>query len=156
MGHPYLRPILHRGIIVCLDEEKWFVDVGFGGPGPQSAICLTRKGWQPSGHREYRAEWDEDMVYLYLSEDGKEMLMFQFLDDYADEVDFLGPNMMCSMVPTAMFYREFVVSRKMPNGHRSMNLEAVTLVEDGVRQVIPLHSEEEMKEAAKKYFGIVL
>ena len=155
MGLPFLRPITHRAMIVILEDRKYYVDVGFGGPAPITCIDLSDNDWQQSGSRSYRVEWDDNMVYIYMEENGEESLLFQFLDDPWDEIDYLAPNLLCS-VPGAHFAGLLCISMRTPGGHRSMDMDSVKLTEGGQTKEIALHTDAEREAAMAEYFGIHL
>ena len=58
MGRPEPRPFSHRGILVLLNGQRWYVDVGFGGLGPKGIINVDETGLQTIVGETFRVTWE--------------------------------------------------------------------------------------------------
>lgn len=147
-------PVTHRAIIVTIDGEKYFCDVGFGGPSPQGALKLEYD-------REYRVRNDvfipeKEGIFTVITRktaDGRERLQM-FHDHPAEPVDFLAPNYYQSKSPTSGFKMMRMLNMLTETGAISLNGNVLRIHDNGVTEERVLETEAELKEAMEKYYGL--
>lgn len=156
MSDTYM-PISHRAGIVTIDGIRYFVDVGFGGPSPRSAIRLDDLSPQKSGSNEFvfdKAD-DGDFVIYRLTPDGREQLL-KFSDRPCENVDFLGPNEYQSKNKNSGFKRVRMVNIARENGSAAITGDVLRIHKDGTVEETVLDTEEKLRRALHEHFGIVV
>ncbi|MGN0293261.1 MAG: arylamine N-acetyltransferase [Lachnospiraceae bacterium] len=167
-GREQIRPILHRGNIVRIDDRLYFCDVGFGGPMPAQAVLLESGRHQRIGQEEY---WPVEEGHTWWSlvrmKRGNQ-------DDYAPEAavgecveimfqtamlepaDFIPLNYYVSEPADSYFRVKMMANLRTDTGYRDVSDMVFTIKENGLVNRRQLESEEERREILEKYFGICL
>lgn len=150
-------PISHRAGIVTIDGIRYFVDVGFGGPSPRSALRLDDPNPQTSGQNNFVFDKapDSDFVIYRLTEDGREQLL-KFSDRPCENVDFLAPNEYQSKSKNSGFKRMRMVNISRENGSAAINDNILRIHKDGQVEESLLDTPEKLKQALEANFGIVV
>jgi N-hydroxyarylamine O-acetyltransferase len=148
-------PISHRAGIVTIDGVRYFCDVGFGGPAPNSALKLDESGAQQSGANSFIFEKapDGDFVIYRLTEAGREQLL-KFDDRPCENIDFLGPNEYQSKNKRSGFKMTRMLNIARENGSASINNNILRIHKDGQVEETTLDTEEKLREALRAQFGI--
>ncbi len=150
-------PISHRAGIVTIDGVRYFVDVGFGGPSPHSAVRLDETNPQTSGQNDFVFDKapDGDFIIYKLTTDGREQLL-KFSDRPCDNIDFLAPNEYQSKSKNSHFKRMRMVNISRENGSAAINDNVLRVHTDGAVRETLLDTDEKLRRALKEHFGIVV
>lgn len=149
-------PLSHRASLVILPTgEKVVCDVGYGGPGPVTALYLQEDTIQTSGKRSYRYERTGEGTYrLWLIMPEGEKALFDLEDHPFAPVDFLPLNAYMVHNADSRFRNNRVMNRLTPKGSAAMDNDILRLHEDGVLTERMLKTPEERKRAYVEYFGM--
>lgn len=143
------NPRLHRGVVVRLNGQKFYCDVGFGGPGPERAVLLEA-GARTDNFSVALRNGDTE---IWRDED-RENPLFSFIDHPADPVEFLPPNFYCARAPQSRFAQIVVVNQRRENGQRSITGNVLHIREgDSVEETII--RDEELSDVLREYFDIL-
>ena len=111
-----LPPQTHCGILVNLNGETWFCDVGFGGPAPLGAVGLF--GAKVCYHtHQYQILGNT----LYLWRENSFVPMMEFEDQPCRTLDFVPINYFCATSAEEPFVHRLMVSLKVQEGYRSID-----------------------------------
>jgi N-hydroxyarylamine O-acetyltransferase len=149
-------PITHRAGIVTIDGVRYFVDVGFGGPSPRSAIRLDDPNPQTSGPNDFVFDKapDGDFIIYRLTGEGREQLL-KFSDRRCENVDFLGPNEYQSKNKNSGFKRVRMVNISCENGSAAITANVLRIHKDDALEETVLDTEDKLRQALREHFGIV-
>lgn len=104
-------PPAHSAIVCCLGGEKYFADVGFGGPVPFGALPL-KEGTQ-QGFRLIK----EGAFYILKSvKASEEKFLLRFRDIPAEPVELVPLNFYISQRPDIHFRNRLLVSQRKEDG----------------------------------------
>ena len=150
-------PISHRASVILLDGKRYFCDVGFGGPQPCTALDLDNPNPQRSGENEFIFDKaaDGDTVIWRLTPEGREKLL-KFSERPCENVDFLAPNEYQSRNANSGFKRTRMVNIATDSGSVSINDNVLRIHHNGLVTEKTLEREDELSEALRQYFGIVV
>ena len=155
-GFERFMPLSHRGTIVTIDGVRFFCDVGFGGPSPQSALFLDFEGEQPSGSNVFVIDKGDNGVVINRLVDGNKESLLAFLDMPCDPVDFLALNEYQSKSKNSMFRNTRVCNLVTETGAITLNGN-VLRVHDGDKTVEEQPATEaELRDALKEHFGLAV
>ena len=114
-GRDFVPPFRHRGVVCILDGKKLFCDVGLGFKFfPECAEFNA--GYNKSG---YKVINNNGGCTLYeLAEDGSDKEILWFPDKAVPAIDFLNPNICCSVDPASTFRTRFTAVIMTPEGYR--------------------------------------
>jgi len=141
-------PRLHRGTVAVIDGEKYYCDVGFGGPGPDFALNIA-----PGTHcRGFHVEENNGEIIIW-RDDNVTNPLFSFRDYAATAEEFQPENFYCSKSPSSRFAQEIVVNQRTKTGHRSINGNLLRICEKGemVERAFETH---ELSAILWEYFHI--
>ena len=114
-GRDFLPPFRHRAVIVRLDGKKLFCDVGLGFTFFPEAAPFN-EGYCKSG---YKVDCKDGECELWMKgEDGSESKILVFPDHPVLAVDFINPNISCSMDPASTFRTRFTAVIMTAEGYR--------------------------------------
>lgn len=148
-----LRPVLHRGNVVRLENKLYFCDVGFGGPMPKGAVAFADTDVQELGGERFKMEMISHGKYRLkrITRDGTlENILWISVADWPP-VDFIAPNLICS--DPAGHFSARMASMQTVDGYISLVGNDYTVSRNGKtvkRQV----TEEEGREILKTVFGL--
>ncbi|SFA84064.1 N-hydroxyarylamine O-acetyltransferase [Acetitomaculum ruminis DSM 5522] len=151
------RPVSHRGIFVNIDEEFYYVDVGFGGPMPAGAVHLVENERQ-----EFKGEyfWFEKLnqvewILWRENNEGKFEANLVVSTIARDELDFLSLNLVMSTGKDSLFTKVPYISIRTKEGHNSIKEGNKLIIEkNSVIEEKILENDDELFDALEKYFGI--
>ena len=155
-GQPFKYPISHRVTVVELAGERWFCDVGFGGPVPSepAKIVLNQPFDSANGHR-YEFTQNGIEITLSMEENGAFLPVLSFVETPADPVDFLALNAFCAHSPIEPFIHKQMVWRNTETGRVTLDGNTLRIHEnDTVREEV-IETEPALRKALQDYFGIV-
>jgi N-hydroxyarylamine O-acetyltransferase len=150
-------PVSHRAGIVLTGGERYFCDVGFGGPSPNRALKLDEENPQRSGTNLFVFDKapDSDFIIYRLTDGGREQLL-KFSDRPCENVDFLAPNEYQSKSRNSGFKMMRMLNISLENGSAAINGNMLKIHKDGNAEEVLLDTPEKMKRALKEYFGITV
>ena len=167
-GRDQVRPILHRGNIVCLNNRLYFCDVGFGGPMPSQAVLLESGKHQRIGQEEY---WPVEEEHTWWSlvrmkrgnqddyapeAEAGECVEIMFQTAMMEPADFLPLNYYVSEPADSYFRVKMMANIRTDTGYMDVSDMVFTIKENGRVTRHGLESEEERSAVLEKYFGICL
>lgn len=160
-GRDFLPPCRHRGVVVRLDGKKYFCDAGLGFiffPEPAE----FNAGYVRFG---YKAVCGDGLCKVFVKkEDGEEEIL-QFADRPMLPIDFINPNIACSLDPKSSFRTRLSLVIMTPEENRR-NLVSDGTADKATESVITLKdpsgklleqrtiSNKELSKVMKEEFGI--
>lgn len=145
-------PPAHNGIICVIEGEKYFIDVGFGGPVPFGAMRLHE-----GSELGFRLEKRNDFWYLYRQSVDVEACFIRFRDIPADPCELIPLNFYISQRPDVHFRHILRVSLRKDDGsvytlvdHEFTIRSAGEVLTKSVADV------DQLRSILREYFGIDL
>ena len=145
----FVPPPAHCAVICTIDGEKWFSDVGFGGPVPDG--CVKYDGAVYHGYRVVR---DGEYHCLELMKDGGAQRIMLYRDASILPVDMIPMNFHVSQRPGSLFRNVLNVNLRLPDGgvwllDRKFSLHSATeRIEREIRD------QDDLRQVLTQYFGI--
>jgi N-hydroxyarylamine O-acetyltransferase len=147
-------PLSHRATVVTIDKERYFVDVGFGGPAPHRALRLDDVSEQVSdGQRFFFDRTGDDTVLCRVTDAGKERLL-QFSEKPCDPIDFLALSEYQSKSKNSGFKRTRMLNILTESGSKSINGNVLRIHDNGTVAETTLDTPEALQAALKEHFGL--
>ena len=151
----FLPPPSHEILIAELCGERYFVDVGFGGPAPSAPLKLIYDcEIECTSGRTYRFEKRGALVALQLKKGGIFSDMMLFSEAPCDEIDFLPLNAFCAYSPKEPFVHKPMAWLRTERGKVSIDGNLLRIECEGETAETPLDSSDKMTDALEKHFGI--
>ena len=98
-GRDFLPPCRHRAVIVIIDGKKYFCDAGLGFIFfPQAAEF--NGGFTGFG---YKAVCEDGLCKVFVKKPDREDEILRFRDEPKLPIDFINPNIACSLDPKSTF-----------------------------------------------------
>lgn len=149
-----LPPVTHMGIVVQIDKNRYYCDVGFGGPGPKGLLELSEKVQTIAGE-SFLVHLTEDRdIRIDRQQDNTWQPLLQFRDLPVRDVDFQIMNYYCATHPDVLFTQKRVVNICTPNGSKALTDMVLTVRGGGCIRQETYHSPEELAAGLEKEFGI--
>ena len=148
-------PFSHRVNFADIDGERYFCDVGYGGPGPKEPIRMvynTAIKTQDGKHFCFVKDGDETLLQAEL--DGEMRGVLRFSQTPCDPCEFLPLNTFCSKSEYEPFVHRLILSRMTEHGKCTVNGNVLRVKESDVISERELRSREDIKNALKQWFGI--
>jgi len=155
-GKDFTPPVLHRGIIVTLDEKSYYCDVGYGGPMPAGAVCV-----EDGSHTTLHGEtfhisqfYDGWWTLSRTTSEGvfEDILQFYLMPQEA--VDFLTLSYYCSTNPDSVFTQKNFFNLRTYTGSINIVDHQFTRVENGKKENKILETQEELDQIVHQEFHI--
>lgn len=166
-GASSLRPVLHRAVMVQLEGEHYFCDVGYGGgamyPG---ALHLDSENLQSKGGTTFHVEsldayWKKLFYHTrpVKGADGQqhpaEVRLEMLVSLYpSTPVDFELPNHYCSTDPASPFVAHRMAYLRRPDGQIALKDMEFSEIQGLRRTSRMLQTEEEVHAVLRDAFGI--
>lgn len=157
-GRDFLPPCAHEAVIVRLEEDMYFCDVGFGGPMPAAALRVA------DGHaaciRGERFRIDRfDPYWWALSRvtstgDREAVLQFNTFPQLPQE--FLAANMKSATDPESLFVRQLLVNLRTRDGALSITDNVFTERSARSVETQSLPDDAALRRVLRERFGIVI
>lgn len=162
-GREGRMPINHRGVIVVLEGEYLFVDVGFGGPLPAGSLALQDgveqivRGelfimrqidacwWAVDRVTRAKADFFDDAV------EERRQTEVEVCIAKVEEQDFVALNREFSQ-PGVLFRETRLANLRTENGHKSLKNDVLTIRESGQKMLLEL-TPETYGDAIREHFG---
>ena len=151
---PDVMPISHRATIVTIDGERFFCDVGFGGPSPQNALNLNDGGLQESEINVFKVEKVASGTVIHRMVNGIKERLLLFLETPCDPVDFLAFNEYQSRSRESMFRKVRLLNLVTETGNITLTGNVLKIHDGGNISEKTLSDERELKAAMKEHFGL--
>lgn len=164
----YVYPIVHRGVIACVEGVRYLAEVGFGGPVPACAMPLEDGAEAVSFGQRFRMEL-RDGSWWHLSYLGREdaiaaaaargeaiepLPVLALLDAPMASTDFAVLSYFAATSPDSEFVQHRMLNKRTPSGSVAINDDVLTIHDSNGRQTHALTSREAFAHAAKAHFGI--
>ena len=165
-GEPIEVPVRrHRVLMVKIDGKSYIADVGLGHFGSKWPILFEEGVEQDQDGERYRVVRHEKMGWVVQGfEKGEWGNIYSFSIDIVQPIDFLQPSWYCTTHPDSIFLHNTMVYRRTPEGRNTIaditdpvtgeKVKQIRIFKgDSVETIVP-RTDEEYKDALKKYFGI--
>lgn len=155
-GKDFLPPILHRGILVLLEDGLYFCDVGYGGPMPPGAV-LIQDGHSVALHGETFHIRRKDSYWWILSRTTSRGVCEDVLEFYTmpqENVDFIALNEYCSKSEASVFTQRYFVNVRTPSGSKSILGDTFICVEHGETVQRMIADKDDLRQILSCHFGI--
>ena len=149
-GHDLIMPLSHRATIVTIDGERYFCDVGFGGPSARCAVPYD--GTADGGF--YIARSGLDAQLRRKTDTGDELIM-TYTDYPFDPVDFIPLNYHVAVGPGSSFQMMPMINLSTENGSRTINGDVFRSHENGQTTELKLENDVLFKKVLRDEFGII-
>jgi N-hydroxyarylamine O-acetyltransferase len=155
MTYPTRRPRTHIAIVMTIDDEEWFCDLGFGPYNIRSPMRLDVV--------DVEVKQDDDIFILkkekecgYLLKAFVEGLwanQYEFDLSPQEWIDFLPSNYFNSTHPEALFVQKLLVVRHGPKGKSFLFGDTLITIENGSvkKELVPA---DELDTVLGKTFGL--
>lgn len=155
-GKDFIPPMLHRGILVRLDGQTYYCDVGYGGPQPGGAVPLggqrTILGETFLIERRGDAWWGLDRI----TSQGVREKVFEFWEFPLPASYFVPYNFYCASSPESVFTQKRMLNRRTPQGSLALTGDVLTEHRDGQVFTQQVKSREALQEIAASRFDLPL
>ena len=120
-GRDFLPPYRHRGVITIIDGKKYFCDVGLG------FIFFPEAAEFNGGYTRfgYKAVCEDGLCKVFVKKPDGEEEIVRFYDEPMIPIDFINPNIACSLDPKSTFRTRLSLVIMTPEENRK------NLVSDG-------------------------
>lgn len=149
-----LPPLSHIGLVVCLEEKKYFCDVGYGGPGPKGVTELKEGKQTVAGEDFCIRHLKEGDILIERQHHGIWKALLQFADRPVRKVDFELLNFYFSQNPVAAFKQHRIVNLCTPQGSKALMDMELTVHERGEVKKKVYKDMKELKKGLEEEFGI--
>ncbi len=150
-----VAPVCHQGVMVKLNGEQFYCDVGFGGPGPKGALLLEDETVQCIDGEQFRVIRDGIHICIqgYHQENWNDIL--RFADIPCIREDFTGLLYHLSHAPDSYFVLHRLVNLCVKGGGSlALTDNRFTARRNGTVTQTLLKNDEEIREILAKEFGI--
>ena len=149
-GRPFVTPPSHCAIICTIDGEKYFCDVGYGGPVPDGCVR-----YDDAVHHGYRIGSRDNFRTLELiKEDGSAETIMLYHDVAVPPVDMLPLNFHVSQRPGSLFRSTLSVNLRLPDGGVWISGKKLSLHSSTERFDRELRDLDDLRDVLERYFGI--
>ena len=150
----YIPPLSHMGLVTELDGEKYYCDVGFGGPGPKGLLRLEPSEQDVSGET-FRARTAEDGDWLVERwHHGAWKAVLRFADRPVRAADFQLMNFYCARNESVLFSHTRVLNLCTPRGSKALTGLELVVREDGTERRVTYNNTAELEEGLEAEFGL--
>ena len=155
-GQRFKYPVSHRVTVVELAGERWFCDVGFGGPVPVEPVKISMDlPFDSSNGHRYLFTKNGLEITISVEDNGQFLPVLSFVEAPADPVDFLSLNAFCAYSPIEPFIHKQMVWRATENGRCTLDGNLLRLHENGIVREESVETEEALRKVLLERFDIV-
>lgn len=149
-----MPPLTHVGLITEVEEELFYCDVGYGGPGPKGLIAIKPGEQEVDGCRFRFLRMTDGDYRLDRLHHGEWKALLQFADRPVRRLDFQVLNFYCARNPIIMFTQKRVINLCTPEGSKALTDLELTVHENGeIRRTI-YKDLEELEKGLEVEFGL--
>lgn len=154
--HPLARSDFDHMLLVVELERRWMADVGFGGAF-REPILLDETRPQCEKDRAFRVvpAGAHRVLWMHLPDMGW-VKLYRFAQEPRSPDDFAGMCHFHEARPDSHYVRNRICALPNPGGCVTVFNDALIFAENGGRRLVPLRTEEKLREALHRHFGIVL
>ncbi|MBR2529258.1 MAG: arylamine N-acetyltransferase [Blautia sp.] len=155
-GRDFIPPCFHRGILVRLQEELLYCDVGFGGPQPPGSV-LVREGAETISHGEvFQTRRYDDGWWILSRTDSRGIRqdILHFSEFAQTPQEFIAANYYAYACPASIFSHQVMVNLRNETGHKNITGDLYTSVLEGQRCERRLENREELRRTLSEEFAI--
>ena len=166
-GRDYIPPCTHRGIIVKLDQTRYYCDVGFGGPSPCGPVPIPGPDVLPDDEtsssschntdtfwiKRYDADW---WTLIRTDEQQKPENILQFTLQPQPPTAFIPVCYYCSTHPESLFVKTKIISLRTENGSKALTDQRFTIHSGKTHQSMVIVDNREYLKILDSEFGIRL
>ncbi len=150
-------PQTHMALLVTLDDERWLVDVGFGGLTLSSVLRFQAGMEQLTPHEPYRLLQSHGEWRLQAKVAGQWQALYRFTLQPCEEVDFVVANHYVATHPESPFTSQLIVARTAPELRLALrNREFAMHHRDGRTERFTLGNAREIRSVLERHFMLVL
>lgn len=149
-------PITHQGNIVVLDGQKYYCDVGFGGPGPKGVLHLDDRDIQRIDGDCFQVTKEGVQYHVFREHNGQWMPLLIFADIPSDVRDFEILLYYFTVNPASYFVTQRIVNLCTPKGSLALTNSTFTKRENESVVRRELVSEQEVAQILESEFGLIL
>ena len=147
----------HMALLVTLEDERWLVDVGFGGLTLSSVLRFQPGLEQLTPHEPYRLLQHQGEWRLQAKVAGQWQALYRFTLQPCEDIDFVVANHYVCTHPDSPFTRELRVARTVPEQRLTLrNREFAIHHRDGHTERYTLGSAREIRSVLERHFMLVL
>ena len=149
-GRDFVTPPAHCGIVCTIDGEKYFCDVGFGGPVPDG--CVKYGGEM---HHGYRVVMDGDFHCVQrVNDDGSAERVFLYHDIPMPPPDMIPMNFYVAQREGSVFRNVLNVNLRLPDGNVWISGKHFSRHTSTERLDRELRDVDDLKQVLEQHFGI--
>ena len=112
----------HRILIVSVDGEDYFCDIGIGQIAPRLPLLIRIGEVQEQNGEFYRFEEDDELGFVLCDlHDGEWRRFISFTTEKQYEVDYVMPSFYCELHPDSPFNKAPIIAIKTPEGRKTVN-----------------------------------
>ena len=146
----------HRQNMVTIGDERYIVDVGYGGNCFTLPVKLEFGPVQEQTHATYRVVEDDTDSYDYIiqildKEKGEFVNMVAIIDTPATNEDFIIGNFFTSQSPASFFRQHIMCSLYTETGRHSLFDNRLTVLENDGERIIEV-MQDSLRDVLKEYF----
>ena len=155
-NHSCMMPLSHCAMIVTIGGLRYFCDVGFGGPSPQSSLLLDVSDTQVSGPNTFIFDNDANETMLCLVIDGDKTPILSFTDTPWPPVDFLALNEYQSKSKNSFFKATRLCNLVTATGSITLSDNVLKVHSGELTDEKTLETESDFHASLLDHFGIVV
>lgn len=146
----------HRVLKVNCDDGLFLCDAGVGIISPIFPVNLETAEEQKIGGEIYRVDKDDFLgTVIHQCIDGVWDRLFSFTDEPQLDIDFVMPSFYCEKHPDSPFTKGYMIAVLTEyGGKNALNENKLSYWDENGKHKIVLDSDEAIKEALVKYFGL--
>ena len=148
--YPNINYPTHCAVIITIDGQQRFADVGYGGPVPDGSVPLD--GTEVLGHKQ--GMHGPYTVVFSKNPDGSWFDRFTFKNMPCDPAEIIPVNFHTSQREGSVFAADLKLNLRADDGFFEVGERKFKAAVNGEITEKTIGSEEEAKEIALKYFGI--
>ncbi|WP_248924539.1 arylamine N-acetyltransferase family protein [Paenibacillus hamazuiensis] len=147
----------HHVLKVRVQDRSYLCDVGVGGIVPRRPLELIEGLEQPQGDEMYRLDRDADFGWMLMERrHGEWSRLISFSEEPQLPKDYVMASFWCENAPESIFLNQTMAAIRTKDGRNTIaGKEFRIFTADGVNAFVP-ETEEDYREALRKYFGIEL
>lgn len=150
----YIPPVSHMGLVAEIKGEKYYCDVGFGGPGPKGLLSLKESQQSIEGE-QFRTVCAEDGDFLIeRMHHGEWKQVLRFTDRKVRDEDFQLLNFYCARNEKVLFARTRVANICIPGGSKALQDRELTVRVNGEERRMIYETKKELEACLEQEFGI--
>lgn len=153
-----INPKTHILLLATLNNKKFLVDAGFGGPGLFSPMPFELNRVEQQVHGQFKIEADQEFSFILKklnSETGEWARVFAFTEDLVYPADLEMSNFYTSKVPTSHFRHNLIAALFTNEGRYTLLNRRFSFVKNnGQAEVQEIETEKELLQILTSQFRL--